>query len=71
MIAALVAPLGGLTQVIRYLALLGIPSAAIFGTFIDETRGLSLEVAAKEDAWASANNHERVELQENPAQSGP
>jgi MFS family permease len=54
MIAALVGPLGGLTQVIRYLALLGIPSAFIFGTFIDETRGLSLEVAAKEEAWARA-----------------
>jgi MFS family permease len=54
MIAALIGPLGGLTKVIRYLALLGIPSAAIFGMFIDETRGLPLEVAAKEEAWASA-----------------
>jgi MFS family permease len=54
MIAALIGPLGGLTNVIRYLALLGIPSAVIFGMFIDETRGLPLEVAAKEEAWASA-----------------
>jgi MFS family permease len=54
MIAALIGPLGGLTKVIRYLALLGIPSALIFGAFIDETRGLPLEVAAKEDAWAKA-----------------
>lgn len=54
MIAALIGPLGGLTNVIRYLALLGIPSAAIFGMFIDETRGLPLEVAAKEEAWANA-----------------
>ena len=53
MIAALIGPLGGLTRVIRYLALLGIPSAIIFGTFIDETRGLPLEVAAKEEAWAA------------------
>jgi len=52
MIAALIGPLGGLTKVIRYFALLGIPSAAIFGTFIEETRGLPLEVAANEDAWA-------------------
>ena len=56
MIAALIGPLGGLTQVIRYLALLGIPSAIVFGTFIDETRGLPLEVAAKEEAWARAKN---------------
>jgi MFS family permease len=70
MIAALVAPLGGLTQVIRYLALLGIPSAAIFGAFIDETRGLPLEVAAKEDAWASAKNREREKLPESSAPSG-
>jgi len=54
MIAALIGPLGGLTKVIRYMALLGIPSAAIFGMFIDETRGLPLEVAAKEEAWVSA-----------------
>jgi MHS family proline/betaine transporter-like MFS transporter len=54
MIAALIGPLGGLTKVVRYLALLGIPSAVIFGTFIDETRGLPLEVAAKEDEWAKA-----------------
>ena len=51
-IAALIGPLGGLTKVVRYFALLGIPSAVIFGLFIDETRGLSLEVAAREDAWS-------------------
>jgi MFS family permease len=51
MIAALIGPLGGLTNVIGYLALLGLPSALIFGLFIDETRGLPLKVAAKEDEW--------------------
>lgn len=51
MIAALIKPLGGLTNVIGYLALLGLPSALIFGLFIDETRGLPLKVAAKEDEW--------------------
>ena len=51
MIAALIQPLGGLTNVIGYLALLGLPSALIFGLFIDETRGLPLKVAAKEDEW--------------------
>jgi MFS family permease len=50
-IAALIGPLGGLTNVVRYFALLGIPSAVIFGMFIDETRGLTLEVASKEEAW--------------------
>jgi hypothetical protein len=51
-IAALIGPLGGLTKVVGYFALLGIPSAIIFGLFIDETRGLSLEIAAREDAWS-------------------
>ena len=56
MIAALIGPLGGLTSVIRYLAVLGFPSALIFGAFIDETRGLPLEVAAKEEEWARSRN---------------
>jgi MFS family permease len=60
MIAALIGPLGGLTIVIRYLAMLGIPSAAIFGAFIDETRGLALGIAAKEDDWAAAMNFHRA-----------
>ncbi len=51
LIAALIGPLGGLARVIRYFALLGIPSAIIFGVFIDETRGLTLEEAALEDQW--------------------
>jgi MFS family permease len=54
LIAALVGPLGGLTSVIRYFALLGLPSAALFGLFIDETRGIPLDVAAKEQEWAIA-----------------
>jgi MFS family permease len=52
LIAALIGPMGGLTNVIIYFALLGIPSAIIFGVFVDETRGLPLEVAAKEQEWA-------------------
>jgi MFS family permease len=51
LIAALIGPLGGLARVIRYLALLGLPSALIFGLFIDETRGLTLEQAALESKW--------------------
>jgi MFS family permease len=54
LIATLIGPLGGLTKVVRYFALLGIPSAIIFGLFIDETKGLSLEVAAREEAWSRA-----------------
>lgn len=56
-IAALIVPLGGLTVVIRYFALLGFPSAIIFGLFIDETRGLTLEQAALEDQWAEVQAH--------------
>jgi len=52
MIAALIGPMRGLTNVIIYFALLGIPSAIIFGVFIDETRGLPLDVAAKKKQWA-------------------
>lgn len=47
-IALLALPLGGLSNVVGYLAMLSVPSAIIFGLFIDETRGLSLEIAAKE-----------------------
>jgi MFS family permease len=51
MIAALIRPLGGLGFAIGYIALLGFPSALIFRLFIDETRGLPLRIAAKEDEW--------------------
>ena len=56
LIAALIGPLGGLTNVVRYFALLGFPSAALFGAFIDETRGASLEVAAREGEWATVQH---------------
>ncbi len=56
-IAALIGPLGGLTVVVRYVALLGIPSAVLFGLFIDETRSLPLEVAALEQQWAEVQEH--------------
>lgn len=57
LIAMMIGPLGGLLYVIRYFAFLGIPSALIFAIFIDETRGLSLEDAAKEDAWETTQHH--------------
>jgi AAHS family 4-hydroxybenzoate transporter-like MFS transporter len=53
LIAALIGPLGSLTRVIRYFSLLGIPSAIVFRVFVDETRGLPLEVAAHEAEWAA------------------
>jgi MFS family permease len=58
-IAATIGPLGGLTAVIRYFALLGFFSAALFRAFIDETCGLPLEVSAKEEAWARSHPHRR------------
>ena len=57
LIAALIGPLGGLARVIRIMALLGIPSAIIFGLFIDETRGLTLEQAALESQWDEVRRH--------------
>ena len=57
LIAALIGPLGGLASVIRIMALLGIPSAIIFGLFIDETRGLTLEQAALESQWDEVRRH--------------
>lgn len=48
-IALLARPLGGLSIVVGYLALLAVPSVIIFGLFIEETRGLVLEVAALEN----------------------
>ncbi len=58
-IAALIGPLGGLTNVVRYFALLGFPSAIIYGLFLDETRGLTLDAAAKEGEWAEVQAHRR------------
>ena len=69
MIAALIKPMGGLTNVIGYLALLGLPSALIFGLFIDETRGLPLKVAAKEDEWEKVPH--RTTLVSRAAQKNP
>jgi MFS family permease len=56
LIAALIGPLGGLSNVIRYFALLGIPSAILFGMFIDETAGVPLEIASREEEWEQAQS---------------
>ena len=47
-ISALAKPMGGLSRVVGWLGLLAIPGAILFGLTIDETRGLSLEDAARE-----------------------
>jgi len=47
-ISVLARPLGGLSNVVGWLALLTIPCVLIWGLFIDETRGLSLEASAGE-----------------------
>lgn len=51
LIAVLAAPLGGLSIVVGYLSLLGIPNAIIVMLCLPETRGLSLEAAAMEEAF--------------------
>ncbi len=50
-ISVLAKPLGGLSWVVGWLAMLAVPSSIIFGLTIDETRGLSLEAAASEEAF--------------------
>lgn len=51
LIAVLAARLGGLSIVVGYLSLLAIPNAMIVALFLPETRGLSLEAAAMEEAF--------------------
>ena len=45
------ARLGGLSIVVGYLSLLAIPNAIIVALLLPETRGLSLEAAAMEEAF--------------------
>ncbi len=52
-IASLAAATGGIPMITGWLSLLGIPGAILFGLVIDETRGLSLDAAAKEEAFHS------------------
>jgi predicted MFS family arabinose efflux permease len=47
-VALLAAPLGGLSVVVGYLALFGLPGALLYAIFIDETRGMTLEAASRE-----------------------
>ena len=55
-VALLAGPLGGLSVVVGYLALFGLPGALLYGFFIDETRGMTLEAASGEAAVASEDS---------------
>ncbi len=50
-VAILARRLGGASTVVGWLALLAVPTSVLFGIFIDETRGLSLDAAANENAF--------------------
>jgi len=56
LIAVLAARLGGLSIVVGYLSLLAIPNAVIVALFLPETRGLSLEAAAMEEAFEKSGS---------------
>ena len=54
LIAVFAARLGGLSIVVGYLSLLAIPNAIIVALLLPETRGLSLEAAAMEEAFENS-----------------
>jgi MFS family permease len=54
-VALLANKMGGLSIVVGTLSIVGIPAAILFGKMIEETRGLSLEMAAKEAQFTSKN----------------
>jgi len=54
LIAVFAARLGGLSIVVGYLSLLAIPNAIVVALFLPETRGLSLETAAMEEAFETS-----------------
>jgi MFS family permease len=55
LIAVLAARVGGLSIVVGYLSLLAIPNAIIVALLLPETRGLSLEAAAMEEAFEKSH----------------
>jgi len=50
-VAALANTMGGLSIVVGALSIVGIPAAILFGLIIDETRGMTLETASKEQEF--------------------
>ncbi len=55
-VAALAHKMGGLSIVVGALSIVGIPAAILFGLLIDETRGMSLEMASKEEDFRRSEN---------------
>jgi MFS family permease len=53
-VAVLANTMGGLSIVVGALSFVGIPAAVLFGLMIDETRGLSLEMAGKEEEFSAS-----------------
>jgi MFS family permease len=54
-VAMLANVMGGMSIVVGALSIVGIPAAILFGIMIDETRGMSLEMAGKEEEFTSEN----------------
>ncbi len=54
-VAILANAMGGVSIVVGALSIVGIPAAILFGIMIDETRGLSLEMAGKEEEFIAEN----------------
>lgn len=50
-VAILATRMGGLSIVVGALSIVGIPAAILFGMVIDETRGMTLEMASKESEF--------------------
>ena len=55
-VALLANAMGGLSIVVGALSIVGIPAAILFGLMIDETRGMSLEMAGKEEEFTASEN---------------
>jgi len=55
-VAMLANAMGGMSIVVGALSIVGIPATILFGLMIDETRGMSLEMAAKEDEFIALEN---------------
>jgi MFS family permease len=53
-VAVLANAMGGMSIVVGALSIVGIPAAIAFGMMIDETRGLSLEIAGKEAEFTAS-----------------
>jgi len=55
-VAMLANAMGGMSIVVGALSIVGIPAAILFGLMIDETRGMSLEMAGKEAEFTASEN---------------